>query len=298
MAMISTLLPPLPHNVKLIITDVDGTLLDSAHKIHPRTSNALRALRQRHPDLPIVIASGKQYHSCRHIRDALDLPLHFPAAHCNGCLVYGGPEGLLVRENGLHPDAVEYIVEKTSRFGTFLFTHSSAILVSGGEGINKKDWCTIAGAYDVGIEDWTGDQDKVRDLLVKVRAGEITVAKITMCADEADLHRSASEMAEMENASSHPFKITRAIPFIFEAIPPHINKSTALLEICDELRIDPSHVLAFGDGHNDVDMFRVAGHSVAMSNAMPAARAAAKHVTVSNDEGGVGAFIEKIWTLT
>lgn len=104
-------------------------------------------------------------------------------------------------------------------------------------------------------------------------------------------------MAQMENGSSHPFKITRAIPFIFEAIPPHINKSTALLQICEELHIDPSNVLAFGDGDNDVDMFRVSGHAVAMSNAMPAPRAAAKYVTTSNDEGGVGAFIEKIWSL-
>lgn len=187
MTTVSTLLPPSPSNVKLIITDVDGTLLDSKHQIHPRTLSAFRALRHAHPDLPIVIASGKQYHSCRHIREQLQLPPQFPAAHCNGCLIYGGPEGQLIRENGLDPDAVDYILEKSSRFGTFLFTHSSAILVHTGQGVNQKDWCAIAGAYDSGIEDWTGDQDKVQDLLAKVRAGETTIAKITMCADESDL---------------------------------------------------------------------------------------------------------------
>lgn len=59
----------------------------------------------------------------------------------------------------------------------------------------------------------------------------------------------------------------------------------------------PKQVLAFGDGENDVEMLREAAYSVAMGNAMPAAVAAARYTTTSNDEGGVGEFIEKVWNL-
>ena len=95
-----------------------------------------------------------------------------------------------------------------------------------------------------------------------------------------------------------PFNVTRAIPWIYEAIGPEVHKGDALLKVCENLGdISPEYVLAFGDGENDVDMLTIAGHSVAMGNAMPAALAAARYTTLSNDEGGVGAFIENVWNF-
>ena len=94
-----------------------------------------------------------------------------------------------------------------------------------------------------------------------------------------------------------PFKITRAIPFVFEAISRDIHKGAALTQICKSLNVTPQQVLAFGDGENDVEMLRTAGHAVAMGNAMPAAIAAARYTTYSNDEGGVGHLLDGIWKL-
>ena len=138
---------PLPEDIKLIITDVDGTLLTSEHTIHPRTLSAFHKLRATHPNLPIVIASGKQYNSCLWIRDALRLPPHFPAIHCNGALIYGGVSGDSLTEfsASLPPAVVAHIVDGTTNFGTFVFTEDAAVLVSPGTGVHKKDWCDIAG---------------------------------------------------------------------------------------------------------------------------------------------------------
>jgi hydroxymethylpyrimidine pyrophosphatase-like HAD family hydrolase len=94
-----------------------------------------------------------------------------------------------------------------------------------------------------------------------------------------------------------PFKVTRAIPWIFEAIGYNVHKGEALARICNDLHVTPKQVLAFGDGENDIEMLRMAGYSVAMGNAMPATMAAARYTTTSNDEGGVGDFIEKVWNL-
>jgi haloacid dehalogenase-like hydrolase len=137
---------PSPDDIKLIITDVDGTLLTSDHVIHPRTLSAFTKLRAAHPNLPIVIASGKQYNSCLWIRHALCLPPHFPATHCNGALIYGGLSGAALSEfsASLPPAVVAHIVDGTSNFGTFVFTEDAAVLVSPGLGVHKKDWCEIA----------------------------------------------------------------------------------------------------------------------------------------------------------
>jgi hydroxymethylpyrimidine pyrophosphatase-like HAD family hydrolase len=99
------------------------------------------------------------------------------------------------------------------------------------------------------------------------------------------------------------FSATQALTFCVELIPAQYNKGTALLSLLEHLnasrppadQIPLSQVIAFGDGGNDVAMLEVAGMSVAMGNAMPSAAAVAKWRTATNDEGGVGLFLEKIF---
>ena len=78
---------PRSDEIPFIVADVDGTLLTSKHVIHARTLHALQFLRRTIPDLPIVIATGKQASSVAEIRSLLDLS-NFPASHLNGCVVY------------------------------------------------------------------------------------------------------------------------------------------------------------------------------------------------------------------
>jgi hydroxymethylpyrimidine pyrophosphatase-like HAD family hydrolase len=100
--------------------------------------------------------------------------------------------------------------------------------------------------------------------------------------------------------AKHPateLKITRAIETMPELCPPSINKAVALTEILKQNPgINASNVIAFGDGENDVEMLRMAGHGVAMANSMPAALEAADYVTTkTNHEGGVGHFLDAIF---
>ncbi|KAF8592462.1 hypothetical protein K439DRAFT_1625823 [Ramaria rubella] len=291
---------PSADDIKLIITDVDGTLLTSDHIIHPRTLSAFAKLRASHPDLPVVIASGKQYNSCLKIRQALSLPSHFPATHCNGALIYGGPLGASLTNFScaLPPAVVAHIVEGTTEFGTFVFTEDAVVLVSPGVGKHRKDWCEIAARYDEGVRDCSKEPDRTR-FLQQVASEELLVPKVTLCSDSSDLDSASKALDALAISSPSPFKSTRAIPWIVEAICPQVHKGSALAHICKSLgNISTKHVLAFGDGENDIDMFNAAGYSVAMGNAMPAAKAAARFTTTSNDEGGVGAFLEKVWNLS
>lgn len=92
-----------------------------------------------------------------------------------------------------------------------------------------------------------------------------------------------------------PFKTTRALPYIIEIVAEGVDKSAALAYFCAKFNVKAENVLTFGDGENDVGMFEAAGYSVAMANGMKKPKVVATHQTVSNDDGGVGVFLNKVF---
>jgi Cof subfamily protein (haloacid dehalogenase superfamily) len=72
------------------------------------------------------------------------------------------------------------------------------------------------------------------------------------------------------------------------------SKGDALRAACAHLGITPAQVVAFGDSENDIEMFKVAGASVAMGQADERTKAAATTVTGRNDEAGVALMVERL----
>jgi Cof subfamily protein (haloacid dehalogenase superfamily) len=72
------------------------------------------------------------------------------------------------------------------------------------------------------------------------------------------------------------------------------SKGAALRAACEHLGVAPRDVVAFGDAENDIEMFRVAGRSVAMGQASDAVKSAATAVTGRNDEAGVARAIDHL----
>lgn len=73
-----------------------------------------------------------------------------------------------------------------------------------------------------------------------------------------------------------------------------VSKASGVLAISDHLDIPPSEMIAFGDDFNDMEMFEIAGYSVAMDNAVDKLKLLADEVTVTNDQDGVASVLEKI----
>lgn len=71
------------------------------------------------------------------------------------------------------------------------------------------------------------------------------------------------------------------------------DKGGALMRLAEYLGISQEETMAFGDGENDISMLQMAGLGVAMGNAGNHVKAAAKHITVTNNEAGVAAAIHK-----
>ena len=76
-----------------------------------------------------------------------------------------------------------------------------------------------------------------------------------------------------------------------------VTKATGLKALGKYLGVSPDHMIAFGDGHNDLEMLKAVGHGVAMANAAPEVLAAADARTGRNNESGVLSYLERVLGL-
>lgn len=89
--------------------------------------------------------------------------------------------------------------------------------------------------------------------------------------------------------------VYRSEPFFLELVPQGIDKARSLAVLLDELGMTREQMVAMGDGYNDLSMIRFAGMGVAMANAQEPVKKAADYITLSNDEDGVAAAVEKLF---
>ena len=82
-------------------------------------------------------------------------------------------------------------------------------------------------------------------------------------------------------------------PFFFEMNNKECSKGNAVKALAETYGIEPSEIMAFGNGNNDASMLRMAGSSFAVANASPSAKEAAKGLTDSNNEDGVAKAIAR-----
>ena len=103
----------------------------------------------------------------------------------------------------------------------------------------------------------------------------------------------ASILSEMENTiDKERFTSYRNADFL-EVMPSGYDKSSAIDALARLFNVDLSQIMALGDDYNDISMLRRAGCSVAMENAVPEAKAAAKHITDTNNNDGVAKAIQR-----
>jgi Cof subfamily protein (haloacid dehalogenase superfamily) len=102
--------------------------------------------------------------------------------------------------------------------------------------------------------------------------------------------------ARLTERAWHPdVEIIQSWPGFVEIHPPGVDKAKGLTVVTELLGVDPADVLFFGDQLNDVPAFGWAGQTVAVANAHPKILALATDVTLSNDDDGVAVYLEKLF---
>ena len=263
---------------KLIAMDLDGTLNNDQKVITEKTKAALMAAQKA--GIRLALASARPSPGLFKERDILKLQEH---------------QGILMSYNGGR------IVD--AQTGNVLFETSMDIAETK-QVLRQLEKFPVTPILDDGVQFYVTDKNGYKvdyecknNNMVCQEVGNLAdflnfaPVKILMSVQPEELPQVQRTIAELLPDS---LTVVQTAAFYLEVIPKVINKGQGIRDICSVLGIDPSEVISFGDAANDIPMLRAAGMGVAMGNAAEAVKAAADMVTLSNNDDGIAAALEKL----
>lgn len=273
--------------LRLIASDLDGTLLTDDKKISPYTRDMLAEAVRR--GVCFVPATGRAFDTIP--QEVLELPGVRYVIASNGAAVYELPRGF-----GMHtwhriysclldPASVDAMLA-LERDGRITYE----VLVAGVPYTEKRYVADPAafGATEFGVRYIRQTRLGIDGLEEFARAHREELDAVDfVCADravrEAFLARLRREVPSVS--------ITSSIPNLIEVGSERADKGQTLLWLLRHLGIPASQVMTFGDADNDLAMISGVTYGVAMGNASEACRRAAWAVTSTNQEDGVGRMV-------
>ena len=260
---------------RLIATDLDGTLLDPAGHLTPRTAAALRAVADA--GVVVVFATGRPPFIAAREVQAAGTGVHY-GVMANGTVVCTLPDGAVLRSISFGADvardAIRRMRDADPTYGFALATDRGFAAEPG----FFERMPVHAGGTEV--PDALGGPDDAVEA-IKLLAFHPT--------------RTAHDLIEQLPALLGPdLAVCHMGADAVEIAPAGADKGVGLAWLCEHLGIATADVLVFGDEVNDLPMFRLAGRRVAVGNAHPAVREAADEVTGTNADDGVAQYLEAL----
>ncbi|MGV9307578.1 HAD family hydrolase [Nonomuraea sp. NPDC003727] len=260
---------------RLIATDLDGTLLDPAGAVTPRTRRALEAARTAGAEVVFVTARPPRSIA----RIAAETGVDGTAICSNGAIVYDVAAGRALTTRTLDPAEARAVTRSLAEALpglTFAIETGTGVLFEPGYGKHVPH----DAAYRREVASVWADPAPVVKLLAwspAHHADEMFTAATAAVDGRAELTYSGSGgLLEISAAG--------------------VTKAGALAELCRERGIDPAGVVAFGDMPNDLAVLAYAGTGYAMANSHHTVLAAVERHTLSNAEDGVAVVLERYFS--
>ena len=263
---------------QLIAMDLDGTLNNDQKIITEKTKTALMAAQER--GIRLALASARPSPGLFKERDILRLQDY---------------QGILMSYNGGR------IVDAAT--GKVLF-EPSMDLDQTKQVLRRLEELPVTPILDDGVQFYVADKNGYK-VDYECKNNQMTCTEVGNLADfltfapiKILMSVQPEELPQVQQqiAAFLPEDLTvvQTAAFYLEVIPKIINKGQGIRDICTVLGIAPAQVISFGDAANDIPMLREAGMGVAMGNAADAVKAAADMVTLSNNDDGIAAALEKL----
>lgn len=261
-------------SIKMVIADVDGTLVTQEKVLTKRAAEAV--LRLHDAGIQFSITSGRPPGGMAMLIDPLKLTQ--PLAAFNGGVLIKPDLKTVVDQKFLPVGVPEKVIEAIENHGLDVWLYTDT------------GWFVRApNAPHVAREQWTV---KFPPTVVKTFAGLLDrVAKIVGVSDDYD--RVAKCEKDVQQAGGTHISAARSQPYYLDVTHPQANKGDVVLSLSRLLNISPREIVTMGDMPNDVLMFKESGMSIAMGNASAQVQAAATHVTSTNEDEGFANAIEK-----
>ncbi len=269
--------PPIRSSLRLVATDLDGTLLRSDKTISEKTRVLLRYLQS--VGIIIVLVSARPPRSLRLFAKASNIG--GLAICCNGAIIYDLDQDCLLQQQALTPQQVEHLI---------MLLHTSVPDLSFAAENGESVTCEAAFYASCANDDPYQQQIVEISDICQTSQIKILVHHATQSADE--LHEHIVPLLD-----SSIYSVTYSGSEFLEIARGGVHKGGALAALCTQLGIAAHSVVAFGDMPNDLPLLRWAGLGVAVANAHPLVLQAADVVTLSNEEDGVAHLLEQLMEL-
>jgi Cof subfamily protein (haloacid dehalogenase superfamily) len=251
-----------------VAVDLDGTLLTSDKRLSVKAIEAVSEARRR--GIKVVIATARPPRTVKEIYRHLKLNTH--QINYNGALIQHPDHETHLRHEPLSPDlayAICTVARKTDRKCII------ALEILDKWYTDKHDPSLVTETSKSFNPDYVGPlleplQQPITKLMVMAPPDRMAIIREV-------LHKRYKSAATFITNEDHLTQIAH-----FEA-----DKGRGLRFLCEKYGVEPEHVMAIGDGINDVGMIRFAGLGVAMGNGCDEVKEAADVVAPTNDADGV-----------
>jgi Cof subfamily protein (haloacid dehalogenase superfamily) len=268
---------------RLLMLDIDGTLLNEQSQITPRTHRAIRAAQAA--GVVVALATARRHYSAQTF--AADLGLRGPLVSYDGALIRLFHSGERWHSNPLPAVVGQAAVDAIARHGLQPLAQydldAGERLLAGPES-HDTPWNSVY---------FTLYADQLeRHPLDELCAGEGELLRVVAFGPEERLERLAADLRSLPcqlylNPAGSYGSAELSI------MNPTTSKGNALSVLSSRLQLPPSQTMALGDSFNDISMLGVAGLGVAMGNAPPEVRAVARALTLPNTQDGAALAIER-----
>ncbi|MFC3912923.1 Cof-type HAD-IIB family hydrolase [Pseudaeromonas sharmana] len=260
---------------KVVVSDLDGTLLNNHHQISPHTRRTLHALTAR--GIRFVVATGRHHIDVQSIRDALGLDIYLITA--NGAVVHD-PQDHCIYNQTIPAALAQELVEVERHPDIALHVYQG------------DEWLVEAESPELlAYHKDSGFSYRVKDL---VACDKQQINKIFFVGEHEDLleleHRLLSYYGDR-------LSIAFSTPTCLETMQKGVNKGNAVKAVLEQNGYHLADAIAFGDGMNDREMLTMVGRGVVMGNAHSRLKdALPDHPrALTNDEDGVADYLLQLF---
>jgi Cof subfamily protein (haloacid dehalogenase superfamily) len=271
--LVNTHPPVSASTIRLVIADVDGTLVTQDKVLTARAISTVARLREAH--VLFTITSGRPPKGMKMLIDALGLSE--PISAFNGGVVIN-PDYSVIASHRVSSDLAAEVFRFIGEHGLDVWLYT------------ETDWYVRdPNAPHVAREQWTV---KFPPTMVSDFEAHLDhVVKIVGVSD--DLPAVARCEMEMQEWGGARISAERSQPYYLDVTHPDANKGEVVLMLSQLLAIPPEQIATIGDMPNDMHMFHKSGVSIAMGNASEVVQKATTYVTTSNEEEGFANAMER-----
>lgn len=258
--------------VKLIASDMDGTLLDENGQVPPETFDLILALRER--GVRFVASSGRRYDRLCDFFSPVKDRMDFVAS--NGAQVFA--DGVQIDREVYSHLAIRRLVKTVAMFPNMhlaLFDRTKSYLLDD---------------EDKFVREVDKDLPNV-ERIYELPSPQVSIIKASIFCDDGNVMDNAYVL---QRELGGLFTFAPSGSSYIDAMQPGISKASGIAQVMEYHGIDASEVMAFGDAMNDYEIIRFVGTGCAMANGRPALRAVADRVIGSNVEHAVQSEMRRV----